>query len=194
MQVLDLVTDRGFFHKLNLSVPTDDFLDVINEFSKPFDDIYFSFSVGWPGESPTFVSEILTPFGLCLNFNLAFSHDVLHINTTSNDFNYQLFMLQRELDYLWDETPSRPELLPRRVLTSFQSGVTISAQVDMTKDVKDVISNDFNGHLFILHDPFELPTMSSKILKIHDDRPQEILIYPQMNSIDESIAGFDPVE
>ena len=50
------------------------------------------------------------------------------------------------------------------------------------------------GYHFIFHDPFELPSSSSKFYLVNSDKEIEVQIVPEINSIDDSIAHYDPVE
>lgn len=160
----------------------------MNEFSKEFDRSMETFSANWAQEFNTFISEIITPYGLCFNFNMAQSHDLLNLNSTSDDFHYQLTNLQ-----YWDNQQDTPPELPRKTLNWTPIGVSISIMT-YPDEIKEMIDNNFDGLVYILHDPFELPSKNSKIMNVHYARDPNILIEPEMITIDESIYDYSPEE
>ena len=60
--------------------------------------------------------------------------------------------------------------------------------------VLPAIENDFDGYVVLFHDPFELPSRYSKVLKYAFKQQTKILVDPQLNSIDESLIEYDPTE
>ena len=181
LQVIDFITNRGSFHKLNFSVPTDDFLDVINEFSKEFDD-FFKLVFYWIDDYQNRMSEIITQWGLCFTYNIAFSHDLLNINSTSNDFHYQNTI--RMVPFNKQSQPM--EDLPKRISTS-NAGLWVG--FDKLNQKNDL---HVDGYLSLLHNPYELPTKRSKFSEVNLKVQSRILIEPQMNSIDESLLDYEP--
>lgn len=92
-----MISEHGIFAVKNVFIPTNDFLDVINEFNKEFinkeftGEPYEHYNFEWIGYERPLISEILTENGLCFSFNLAQSDEVLNKNATADDFHYERF-------------------------------------------------------------------------------------------------------
>ena len=132
------------------------------------------------------MSEIITPWGLCFTFNIAYNYDLLNLNITSNDFHY--LNSQREIS---ENLNARPPNKPRKISTS-KAGLWVGFGAKAFS--KDVIKNDFNGFKVLHHDPFELPTKKSKIMNFNLNLQTSVLIDPEINSIDEALLGYGPEE
>ena len=143
----------------------------------------------WIQEYEQYVSEIITPFGLCFTFNIAPSHDVMDANLTSDDFHY-ISTLKKPQRGKWKH------LLPPNELkrsSSAKSGLWVGFNYDV-KDW-DLIEDDIlGGYTVIIHDAFELPTKRSKTIKLNIDFETRILLNPQLITIDESLYDYDPAE
>jgi hypothetical protein len=135
-----------------------------------------------------YVSEILTSEGLCFTFNIAFAHDLLNINSTSNDFHYQLFHL-RFISI--PEGLVAPQSLPRKISSSF-TGLHIKFEVITM--FYDIFEKNPHGLKFFIHDPFELPSMHSKIFNIDVYQKTQITIDAELNTNDDSIIDYQPKE
>lgn len=183
-----MLTKRNTFAFINISIPTDDFVDVINHFAKEFDDSATSIIVHFTGEKRSYISEIITTWGLCFTFNMAFSHDLLNLNVTSDDFHYQLFLEST----IYNTINPPPVFLPRSSPSS-NAGLTIEIY-SSTLEYDEIIFNDFRGFIVMVHDPFELPSKKSKLLRLGYDRNLKVIIDAQMNKIDESVSNYEPVE
>lgn len=178
LQVIDLITNQEIFSKLNISVPNDDFLDVINEFGKEFNE-YFSIVFYWLGEYQQYVSEVLTQWGLCFTFNIAFSHDLLDLNSTSSDFHY--LHTHREIQpKLWRH--QHPPIESPKKLSTSNAGLWTG------------FSYYSNFYKIMLHNPFELPSSRSKMLAFNPTYKTKISLDPQLYSIDESLHDLSPAE
>lgn len=188
LQVIDMIYNFNIFNKHNISVPADDFLEVANQFQKQFINtskpLHYSFRK-WQEQ---FVSEILTPFGLCFTFNAAQSHDLLNIESTSSDFHYQLFELRYTKFRMSNIVRQVPETESRE-----PGGLYMFHEIRMDT-FKPIISKDNIGYPVFLHDPFELPTQFSKIFLINSNEMNAISIDVQINDIDDSIVEYDPFE
>lgn len=182
-----MITNRGIFAKLNFFIPNDDFLDIINKFDKEFFHSEELLDIKWMEDHKQFVSEILTPKGLCLTFNLAFANQVLNINSTSNDFHYQLIHL------FYKTVPKDlfpPKSLPRKISSSF-AGLYI--KIDMLyMFFNELYEENPHGFTVFIHDPFELPSMNSKIYNINIGQRNKILIDAKLNTIDNSLIHLKP--
>jgi len=154
LQVVDLIKNLGTFQKINYSIPTDDFLDVINQFSKEFDD-FLSIVFYWIGTYQNRMSEIITPWGLCFTYNIAFSHDLLNHNTTSSDFYYE-----NTLRLIQITKPNQPiEDLPKRISTA-NAGLWVGFN-----KLNQAVDLRVDGYTSLFHDPFELPSKRSKVIE-----------------------------
>ena len=185
-----MITNRGTFQKINLTIPTDDFLDIINEFDKDFLIDYFAIVFKWIDEYQQYVSEIITPLGLCFTFNIAPSHELMDTNLTSDDFHY-IYAHKEIQEGLWNH--EKPPQAIKRISTS-KSGLWIGFQAKFL--LRDNLLGDdgLSGFQVLIHDPFELPTTRSKMIKLNTDYETQINLIPQLNTIDESLFDYDPAE
>lgn len=183
-----MIHNFNIFNKHNISVPLDDFLEIANQFRKQFinitDPLYYRFR-NWQEQ---YLNEILTPFGLCLTFNSALSHDLLNINATSDDFNYKLLELRYTVWRMTVEGRKVPEMESKE-----PEGLFLINNLPMDT-YKPIISKDNIGYPIFLHDPFELPSQFSKMFRINSNDINQISIDVQINDIDDSIVGYDPIE
>jgi hypothetical protein len=177
LQVVDLIRNYGIFNKINFSVPTDDFLDVYNEFYKQLAPANFYWI-----QYNQFVSEVITPYGLCMTFNLPKAEDMLNTNSTSDDFHYTHFY-----PYHFDHKVNTSEL-PRKTSTAL-SGLYFTVS---NFDQENIVESDFDGLLCFVHDPFELPARSSAKFVAKSFQALEIDINPQIHLIDDSLVGYSP--
>lgn len=184
---MDLLISKQFFQKINLTVPADDFLDVINQFKQEFRRDTYAMVFFWIGVYHQYISEILTHWGLCFTYNIAFSHDLLFLNATSDTFHYQNTI--REINGKeWWHQPA-PKILPKKLSTS-KAGLWVGFKHLETKDSQ----HPYTGYIVLVHDPLELPTQRSQIVKFNPKYQTEFLIDPQLNSIDESLYEYEPAE
>ncbi|KAG5667483.1 hypothetical protein PVAND_015463 [Polypedilum vanderplanki] len=180
LQVIDLISQRGTFAFINFSIPTIDFLDVINEFDKAvgIDEIV---NFQWRFSSSTAVSEILTEHGLCTTFNIALPNDLFDTNLISQDFQYahitEIF-----------KNSSFTEVIPRRALKSSQD-VYLDSFIENEMGEAEVWN--FIGNFMYWHDPYELPTKFSQTKMLSYNKITNIWIEPQIMEIDESIENDD---
>jgi hypothetical protein len=129
----------------------------------------------------------LTPYGLCLTFNVALSEDLLNYAVTSSDFHYKYFKSGYRAHY----HPQVPEF-PRKD-SSFPCGLKII--ISVLHEINELaLKKNFNGYFFMIHDPYELPSSSSKRYSMYVNKGTNLKIIPQINSIDSSIAHYEPVE
>lgn len=135
-------------------------------------------------DSQTYISEIITQHGLCFTFNIAYSHDLLDINATSDDFHFQVFETGSGRPYV-------PEL-PRND-SNYPFGLKIMSIIE-NELVKSSAKTDTYGYQLYFHDPFELPSSFSVKYLAKINQMVDIKIVPQINLIDDSIADYDPAE
>lgn len=161
-------------------------MDVLNDFFKPHYEQHINFVFAYNAQ--THASEIITPYGLCNTFNLAYSKDLLNINQTSDDFYYQLFPnghYRSSPPLPFDDYPEKDSGYP------YGLKIVLSHE-DIFSNVKS--TNLFNGNHFYFHDPFELPSSSSAKFLLASRTNYGIKIKPQITSIDDSIAHYDSIE
>ena len=190
MQVIDLITNRGTFQKLNVSISTDDFLDVINEFAKEFIITSTSMNFQWIKDLKLFGNEIITPWGLCFSFNMAHSRDLLNLNTTSSDFHYQ-YTAAKLSDYK-KLVHQLSEPIPRKIST-MKAGLFVNLLPNF-EEFQQVIENNIDGYLFILHDPYELPSRNAKSFRAKMLFRTNVILRPLLHEIDESLNDYEPKE
>lgn len=190
LQVFDLVLNRGIFEKLNFTIPTDDIINDFNEVGKEFPLELRNLVILLGNSYNNYVSEIITPWGLCHTFNMALSHDTLHFNSTSEDFYFEHIY---STDQYYGEWIRSPKIFPKKISTSSQKlwvGIDHRGQLY----IKEYAQNDFDGYVVLFHDPHELPSYHSKLLKFSIKLRTNIIVRPQLNTIDESLYEYSPVE
>lgn len=191
LQIVDIMTKRFTFSKINFSIPADDFLDVINEFNKDLEPdtalVFF-----WIDDQQEYITEIITPYGLCYTFHIAFSHDLLYVNSTSDDFHYQYTLRHVELPHNRNRPPKK---FPKKISTS-ELGLWVGFGYydDEIPYLQQATTNPLSGHVVMVHNPFELPTWNSPVFKYSLKLQTRILIDLQKNSIDESLYEYEPFE
>lgn len=128
---------------------------------------------------------------MCFTYNLAFSHDLLDINTTSSDFHYlhthKIFYQNKHVHALL------PQHFPLKISTS-QKGLWVGFGSVNSEHYWKTIENDFYGYVVLLHDPFELPSKNSKIFNYNLNLQSKVLINSKLNSIDESLLEYEAAE
>lgn len=141
------------------------------------------------GKANTFRSEIMTPYGLCFTFNIGYAQDLVNLNKTSSDFHYDVFQA-------WTFEDHQPLPLPELPLR-LRPVDTIGLKAIIRSDLRllgNVILNDFGGNWIMLHDPYELPTKASQVMRVHNKKEMHVLMHARINSIDESLTGYKPEE
>lgn len=141
-------------------------------------------------QNQEYISEIITPWGLCLTYNIAFSQDLLNINATSDDFHY--LYVNKMYDGSGYIFATKPTDIPRKVSSS-KAGLWVGFgkfNFDFTKR----IYNDFDGYVVLLHNSYELPSKNSKLLRFNEQLQTNILIDPQISTTDESLQEYEPAE
>ncbi|KAG5673243.1 hypothetical protein PVAND_003306 [Polypedilum vanderplanki] len=186
LQVIDLISRRGSFAKINFSVPTDDFLDVINEFTMQasLESSLIAFSQTYSG--PSIVSNIITQTNLCKNYNIALADDVFHTNITSNDFNFQHYNDRRGKFY-----KNFTIVVPQRSLTS---KIFLLVRILTYNLHREHSLGSTKGGLMYFHDPYEMPSKFTQSMMINENQYNEIFVEPQMMEVDESFYDENPLE
>ena len=138
-----------------------------------------------------YISEIITPWGLCHTFNMAYSHDLLDLNSTSDDFHYH--HAYRRDHIVYRDRYQMNKNFPKQISTSSQ-GLWVGFSFLPSTFFDEYVQNDFDGYVVLFNDPFELPTFNSKVLKFNINYKTTILVNPQLNSIDESLYEYEPAE
>ncbi|KAL7031154.1 hypothetical protein ACKWTF_006916 [Chironomus riparius] len=183
-----MITDRGVFLKLNISVSADDFLNDINEYPKEFTADSYAIVINLVRKSQEYISEIITPWGLCFTYNIAFSNDLLDVNATSEDFHYE-YSNKMFGNFDFDAPPTD---FPYKLSTS-KAGLWVGFKYSFFTSYK-FLENDFDGYVVSFHNPYELPTKNSKIIKFNKQIQTMILIDPSISTTDESLMEYEPAE
>lgn len=161
----------------------------MNEFSKEFLFTDQVINILWLANNGQYVSEILTPDGLCFTFNGVFVEDLLNMNLTSNDFHYEMAYIYYAV---LTSTLHPPKSLPRRISTSL-SGLEIIFAIGEFWFPK--IFRKYGSSLsFYIHNPFELPSINSKMLNIDVNQNTKVFIDAELNTIDDSLVNYSPNE
>lgn len=157
-------------------------MEVANHFEK---ELIFDVTYVWINREQQYLTEIVTQWGLCFTYNIAYSSNLLNINATSDDFHYVYAPRWLQDDNLND----RLREFPDRTSTS-KAGFRAKFNPNFNNLV------DMIGHQYtiILHDPYELPTENSKVMKFNIYYQTNVLVVPQLNSIDESLVEDKPDE
>jgi hypothetical protein len=186
LQVIDLLTNRGVFQALNISIDADDFLDVINEFDKYQEksnlvDLPWKFT--WITLFDPKVSEILTEYGLCYSFNIATSDKMFKNDSVTSDLNYKLFNFRGKSETL---------PIPRRTI-HLTKGFYFNARY--SKDfLKNLINIQNDGFILLIHDPYEYPSKHSSQMILNDGIRKKVFIDPKIYDIDDSLLEMSPKE
>lgn len=163
----------------------------MNDFEKEF--LYGTMSIAffWIDELKEYVTEIMTPWGLCITYNAAFNHDLMNQNLTSSDLHYQSTrkMVADQRIYKFE---TEPKEMPQKISTS-KAGLWVGFNL-LRENMKKLARNQFEGYTMIFHDSHELPSANSKVLNLNLRFHSTILIDPRLNSIDESLYGYEPAE
>ncbi|XP_070504562.1 uncharacterized protein [Chironomus tepperi] len=186
LHAIDLIRGSGVFHKLNHPMPTNDILDILNQFEKrseyEINPIYT-----WIMSPREHRSEILTEYGICYSFNVANSQDVLYLNNTSNDFHYEQF-----LPFYRSQRTFVAAMIPRR--TAAPTEGLIIKSMNSYRAIKNVLNLNIDGAILFMHDPYELPTKYATQVPLNCYQTLNMKIEPQYNTIDESLDDFDPID
>lgn len=181
LQIVDLITRHGTFERNNFSIPTDNFLNVANEFGKFFGSLHTrQTSIRWI-EKGAVLSEVMTEHGLCYVFNLAMSEEIYNTNLVQADLFHEYFSDNR----------SDVAIVPRRISTD----TVLYGYYQSTQDNYNKIFNKIHdGQTIYIHDPYELVTVSSYAIKNNKHGSLYVLLEPKLYSIDESLMDLDPIE
>jgi amiloride-sensitive sodium channel len=179
LQVIDFITHKGVLK--NLSIPTNDFLHMINTFEKLNRHEVTQGFYWFYDQSRGLFSEILMPWGLCSVFNIASREEVLHVDNTSSDFHYEIISNKGPVNLTFK--------IPRKTKTS-EEGFTIHFQLDDDNEFVGVRQ----GSIAVIHNSHEFPTMNAVKIPFNGYKKTYVWIQPQMNSIDESLEDFSPAD
>lgn len=164
----------------------------MNDFEKEFMTGTVALAHFWINEYKEYASEIMTQWGLCFTYNIAFSHDLLHVNVTSDDFHYEHANKAALTNPKMYEYETAPKEMPQSLSTS-KAGLWVGFDLG-NADKSKLARNTLEGYTIILHDAYELPSANSQILNLNLRFQTSILINPSINSIDETLHGYEPAE
>lgn len=177
-----MITRHGTFQRKNLTISTDHFLSIANDFEK--------FTLSWfvgvgfnYHKKITVNSEILTQHGLCFSFNLAVSEHFFNSDLVSTDFLHEYFKLQ------W-KSEKFNETVPKNIDTMTQLEFFFHVR-EMFYD--RTVNGIFDGHFVYVHDPYELPILSFPY-PMHRHNHMYLFVEPILIEIDESLYDLTPEE
>lgn len=181
--MIDLLTKHGTFHRQNISLPVENFLNVLGEFAKLDKSFFYTFDVRWMDESVLF-SEIITELGVCFSLNLAVNEEIFK-HQTAFDF-YHTYINQYSKNNL-----SKAELRPTRAGHTL-SGIMFRV---MGSDKLETMLNSgiYEGYQILIHDPYELPTKFSLSNKLQKYGKIDFSITPHIQSTGGSLLN-QPME
>lgn len=200
MQAVGLVTSDTYLHKYNISIPTDDIIDVLKDISLDrsvigmdtyFDDLYggrFATTIG--------------PYGICFTHNVVNAEDLYNdLENSPEIFNYtQDWLVLRQI-FKYRMTAVDPYLAERNFpartiyvnsgfylrLWGFKMAFfTFSRRVSSNHD-----SYVFNSPQIIIHDPYGFYGKSSENYFSVRDQKVKYLVSPKMTLIDENLKAYD---
>jgi hypothetical protein len=128
------------------------------------------------------LSEILTEHGLCLTYNLAHSTDIYDHEAISADFYHEYFSISSIKQQV------STEQVPRRIKANAELSFSIGA---FQHFYDEIFNGRYDGHLFYIHDPYELPTTSSTKIYLQKDTYLKAFVEPQLNAVDESLESLE---
>lgn len=79
--MIELITRDDFLYRQNISIPTDDFYNVLRSFINILEPKFGESTILWQNIYGALLAEILTRWGFCYTFNVADAVDVLNIET-----------------------------------------------------------------------------------------------------------------
>ncbi|KAL7036626.1 hypothetical protein ACKWTF_008880 [Chironomus riparius] len=209
MQIVSLVANDRFMsgNYPNLSITTEDFLDVLNTFGSFIGEsvksnvlpTYYFFNGNWSNKYPMNLTRTIGPTGFCHTFNFPNSSQMFRMESISQDFNFTniskhgtAWQLAPEYN-LTLEYPVKP-VNPKKCL---YIGYTKSVYVLHSKDYRikgliDVIpAQNFDGIKLMFHDTFEMIFDDAITLHTRKKCYLKILVTPKVLRIDSSIMDFD---
>lgn len=211
MQIISVIYGDERLSNLNLTIPTDDFVERLNDFF-PF----FSRGIGsnervrnnhakncranWTMEYEVNLTKVLGPNGFCYTFNLPKLEKLYKLSAISQDFTrftktiillsdiYKPFV---SLDY-----PVKVPTYERGL--EWKCELNVSVHVNVSKDTWYNHQHQYHnselvdGMRLIFHDPFEMPTKTSHQYFAMPIRIIEFQIIPEMTKIDETMLEYSP--
>lgn len=182
LQYVDLVTKRGTFQKLNLSVPTDAMLYVANEFEKTGHNKYSSTIYNEQGVR-LYLSETMTKHGLCHTYNLALPDEIYNMDLVSFDFYHEYFKP--------DFGAENRAVIPRKSKEIVSYDVVIYTNPSYHERL---INGIYGVNFMYIHDPYELTTSATNPIPLHRNNNCVINVEPNLMAVDESLHDMEPYE
>lgn len=214
-QILAITLHDDTLAELNVSVPTDDLVERLDDFQKLLQKHlswrYVGIRANWTEKYEVNLTQTFGPNSLCYTFNFPGAAKFFHLEKLAKDFNfskvYPLFMdPTKKASLTVFEYPLKT--------TDYQLGLDIAfdyrifngnvktfneIQAQLGGNMKEFLnfshpSKVQDGYKLILHDPFEVPSPESHQFFTIPHEIYEIEITPEITKFDESIKDYSPEE
>jgi hypothetical protein len=194
MQALALVTGDEFLVPFNLTIDTADVLDYIESLawdwrsmSMPLIDFDDQYGIEF--------TKIATPSGVCDNFNLILSNDLLNTEMLPKSFNYMktAALIGQVVKYrIRSQCPEKPYPLN---VSEYRSG--FSSVLQQTRFNQPLGSNhhetyNHQGINYYIHSPYELISRETASHQSIVNHSLIIYLSPQKTLIDKALEEYSP--
>jgi hypothetical protein len=211
MQIISLISNDKFLSNFNISIPTDNLIDRLNDFILVFfnifslynktTDIYpINMNTNWTSQYEANWTRILHKTGFCYTFNFSNSTQLFNLEEISSDFHYD-DVIRLESSYFYTEERSvileYPQEGPKHgygLNGNFEHiqtrtiGNNTHEDINIFKYSRPI--EDLSGFHLIIHDPFEVPPDNSNNLIAMHEKTTNFLVFPEITSFDESLTDF----
>jgi hypothetical protein len=200
LQVISLLYNDDFLLSLNVSIPTDDFVDRLSEFTNFWirnrrqNMKYF-----YKNQLKTCLArfsyrfevrmvKILSKTGFCHTFNFPNFDDFFNLKIMSQDFNRSV---PTKLFY---PMPVKKDFIDYPVKVS---NYKVKLEMKCTEFLDNAIyhsSEELAGFKLQIHSPLELPSKSIQQFHTNENNSINYLIFPKLTRIDENMLEYSPEE
>jgi hypothetical protein len=192
MQILSLISNDRFLSNLNVSIPTDNLIDRLNDFISIFqynedpENVHpVNMQASWKRFHETLWTRILHKTGFCYTFNFPNANQVFKLEKVSNDFHYnQIIRMNSYLVEKENQISSYP-------LHFSPNGGNLFGEFNAIHNNSNIMNEtwpneDRDGFLLFFHDPFEIPSVETAHFMTAPHELIEFQIKPEILSFDES--------
>lgn len=213
MQIIGIISGDDFLSDLNISIPTDDLIERLEDFvpfwfrdhnrdgSRQKNDKYCKSN--WANSFPVNMTRILWKTGFCYTFNMPklksfYNFDAVHKYLREEQEIIQMAMTG-------DETKNEYVLDYPVKVPNFKVGLHMEYRFDQwrreaPRQLQYLYTPQHNpseirdGFRFTFHDPFELPSISSYQFYAIAKFTKTYLIAPEVMKLDESMLKHSLAE
>lgn len=214
MQIISVISGDDFLSELNISIPTDDLIERLEDFVSFFFidfsrdgsgslDHYSRTCLGnWTNYFPVNMTKVLMRTGFCYTFNFPNLEKFYNFEADN-----QLLKNEPEiLQFVMEDTTRREYILdyPAKV-PNYKVGLHMECyykqQRRLARGHAEYIHEPFyrptetrQGFRLMFHDPFELPSMSSYQYYFTPSFTRNYLIVPEVMRLDDSMLKYSLTE